>query len=436
MNKKFTMVCASLLLTSAFTVNAQDLNFTFNPDPTTEATIKLPEGNAGNLYHLQATTNGASNQVLSLAKDGTIQLVAIDNSTNEEWTSSLWCVNVTRPEADGQNPIFDFTNTLRGAILDVTVEGYNDEENANWEKKGDIYYAKKAAKVGGEIAGWKFSAIYETGVEQSCYLGSYVTADMMAVLRLDGNTVKVAVVKANEVSSVDGLIKFTLRRPADKVLNADQFNSILYTKDANDKGEYAPVQLTFNQDSNHPDFPNVFSQNPINAEAIDGEDFVYLYNLDAAGKKHYLHVDTAYTNDKGVKFLKLAAVEKADQKFGTVTKNNGTFTATDLEDLGKFALYYDAEKKELYIRAKKVYNKLDTDEAKYWNASTSLEKTEITVTGDLTDNWVKLQNLVGGEYRIITIGEKPVNTKISFGFGACDVVASNKTSIADGVYVF
>ena len=151
-----------------------------------------------------------------------------------------------------------------------------------------------------------------------------------------------------------------------------------------------------------------------------------MYNLDAAGKKHYLHVDTAYTNDKGVKFLKLAAVEKADQKFGTVAENNGTFT--DLEDLGKFALYYDAEKKELYIRAKKVYNKLDTDEAKYWNASTSLEETEITVTDDLKDNWVKLQNLVGGEYRIITIGDKPVNTKISFGFGACDVVASNKTS--------
>ena len=442
MNKKFTMVCASLLLTSAFTVNAQDLNFTFNPNQTTEAAIKLPEGNAGNLYHLQATTTKTdvtSNKVLSLAKDGTIQLVAIDNSTNENWTSSLWCVNVTRPEADGQNPIFDFTNTLRGAILDVTVEGYNEEGNTNWVKENGIYYAQNAAKVGGEVAGWKFSAIYENGVEQYCYLGSYVTADMMAVLRLDGNTVKVAVVKANEVESVDGLIYFTLRRPADKVLNADQFNSILYTKNADEDDKYAPVQLTFNQDSNHPDFPNVFSQNPINAEAIDGEDFVYLYNLDAAGKKHYLHVDTAYTNDKGVKFLKLAAVEKADQKFGTVAENNGTFTATDLEDLGKFALYYDAEKKELYIRAKKVYDKLDSDEAKYWNASTSLKVSEVEDVDDvatLDNNWVKLQNLVGGEYRIITIGEKPVNTKISFGFGACDVVASNKTSIADGVYVF
>ena len=440
MNKKFTMVCASLLLTSAFTVNAQDLNFTFNPNQTTEAAIKLPEGNAGNLYHLQATTTKTdvtSNKVLSLAKDGTIQLVAIDNSTNENWTSSLWCVNVTRPEADGQNPIFDFTNTLRGAILDVTVEGYNEEGNTNWVKENGIYYAQNAAKVGGEVAGWKFSAIYENGVEQYCYLGSYVTADMMAVLRLDGNTVKVAVVKANEVENVKGLIYFTLRRPADKVLNADQFNSILYTKEANDKGEYAPVQLTFNQDSNHPDFPNVFSQNPINAESIEGEDFVYLYNLDAAGKKHYLHVDTAYTNDKGVKFLKLAAVEKADQKFGTVAENNGTFT--DLEDLGKFALYYDAEKKELYIRAKKVYDKLDSDEAKYWNASTSLKVSEVEDVDDvatLDNNWVKLQNLVGGEYRIITIGDKPVNTKISFGFGACDVVASNKTSIADGVYVF
>lgn len=450
MNKKFTMVCASLLLTSAFTVNAQTLNFEPGQafDPSTEV-IKLPEGNAGKLYHLQATTivepTGETDyeftkSVLSLTKDGVIELTKLGTNAvekNDDWASSLWCVNVTRPEADGQNPIFDFTNTLRGAILDVTVEGYNEEGNTNWEKKGNIYYAKDAAKVGGEVAGWKFSPIYETGVQGDCYLGSYVTADMMAVLRLEGNTVKVAVVKANEVKNVKGLIYFTLRRPADKVLNADQFNSILYTKDANDKGEYDPVQLTFNQDSNHPDFPNVFSQNPINAEAIDGDDFVYLYNLDAAGKKHYLHVDTAYTNDKGVKFLKLAAVEKADQKFGTVTENNGKFT--DLEDLGKFALYYDAEKKELYIRAKKVYDKLDSDKAKYWNASTSLKVSEVEDVDDvatLDNNWVKLQNLVGGEYRIITIGDKPVNTKISFGFGACDVVASNKTSIADGVYVF
>ena len=448
MNKKFTMVCASLLLTSAFTVNAQTLNFGQAFDPSTEV-IKLPEGNAGNLYHLQATAiveaNGetdykSTNSVLSLNEDGVIELTQLGTNaieTNDGWASSLWCVNVTRPEADGQNPIFDFTNTLRGAILDVTVEGYDEDGNANWVKQNGILYAKDAAKVGGEVAGWKFSPIYETGVEGNCYLGSYVTADMMAVLRLDGNTVKVAVVKANEVSSVDGLIKFTLRRPADKVLNADQFNSILYIKEANDKGEYAPVQLTFNQDANHPDFPNVFSQSPIKAEEA-GDGFVYLYNLDAANKKHYLHVDTAYTNDKGIKFLKLAAVEKADTYFGTVDSENpdANGTLTNLEDLGKFALYYDAEKKELYIRAKKVYEK--PDDVKYWNKLTASNATDvdasITTVGE--NNWVKLQNLVGGEYRIITIGEKPVNTKISFGFGACDVVASNKTSIADGVYVF
>lgn len=445
MNKKFTMVCASLLLTSAFTVNAQTLNFGQGQafDPSTEE-IKLPEGNAGKLYHLQATTiveadgeTDLTNSVLSLNEDGVIELTQLGTNAVEEsddWASSLWCVNVTRPEADGQNPIFDFTNTLRGAILDVTVEGYDEDGNTNWDERNGILYAKDAAKVGGEVAGWKFSPIYETGVQGDCYLGSYVTADMMAVLRLDDNTVKVAVVKANEVENVEGLIKFTLRRPADKVLSAEQFNSILYTKKADEDNKYAPVQLTFNQDANHPDFPNVFSQNPINADAIEGEDFVYLYNLDAAGKKHYLHVDTAYTNDKGVKFLKLAAVEKADQKFGTVTENNGTLK--NLEDLGKFALYYDAEKKELYIRAKKVYDK--PDNVKYWNKLTEDNATdvdpEITIVGD--DNWVKLQNLVGGEYRIITIGKDPVNTKISFGFGACDVVASNKTSIADGVYVF
>ena len=454
MNKKFTMVCASLLLTSAFTVNAQTLNFGQAFDPSTEV-IKLPEGNAGNLYHLQATAivkaSGetdykSTNSVLSLNEDGVIELTQLGTNaieTNDGWASSLWCVNVTRPEADGQNPIFDFTNTLRGAILDVTVEGYDEEGNADWVEQNGILYAKDAAKVGGEVAGWKFSPIYETGVQGNCYLGSYVTADMMAVLRLDptDQKVKVAVVKASDVvdplKGVEGLIKFTLRRPADKVLSANQFNSILYTKKANDKKEYAPVQLTFNQDANHPDFPNVFSQSPIKAEEA-GDGFVYLYNLDAANKKHYLHVDTAYTNDKGIKFLKLAAVEKADTYFGTVDSENpdANGTLTNLEDLGKFALYYDAEKKELYIRAKKVYDK--PDDVKYWNKLTASNATDVdaSITTVGKNNWVKLQNLVGGEYRIITIGEKPVNTKISFGFGACDVVASNKTSIADGVYVF
>ena len=50
-------------------------------------------------------------------------------------------------------------------------------------------------------------------------------------------------------------------------------------------------------------------------------------------------------------------------------------------------------------------------------------------------NWVKLQDLeLATESRIITIGDAPINTHISFGYGDCASVASEYTSVADGVY--
>ena len=100
MNKKFTMVCASLLLTSAFTVNAE----TFD-NPTSHiaipevgnTTIKLVAGANEGLY--QITVNNGT-QVLSMDDEGRVKAVANDFATNanrdfKALARTLWCVTVS-----------------------------------------------------------------------------------------------------------------------------------------------------------------------------------------------------------------------------------------------------------------------------------------------------------------------------------------------------
>ena len=452
MNKKFTMVCASLLLASAFSVNAQivpDVPVTITETVFGEKVTGLPEGNSGKLYHLSVAgeDDALTNYALGISGD---KLVLSDLGSNpyyasKSWSSSLWCVNVTRTEADGQNPIFDFTNSVNKLMLEVSVSGYNNTEDWVKEDSGDaaIYTSKYAAEVGGEVSGWKFTPVYESGMnKQSYYLGSYVGTDMMAVLvKDDANTVKVAVTRADNVEKVNNKIKFFLTAPVDKILTANDFNTVLATKKA------GPVKLNFSPDANHPDFPNRFAEAPLMAEDA-GDGFNYLYKL-VDGKKHYLHVDTAYTNDKGTQFLDFAFMKNADEKFGAnypVTLSEPSTTKMDkLSDLGRFALYYDANDNNLYIRAKGVYYKSEADAKKYWNDNSAdikyvgsenivITNTEDHRYGDINKTWVKLQNLEQEGNRIITIGAPLINTKIDFGFGSCDVIKLNKSSVDDNVY--
>ena len=432
MNKKFTMVCASLLLVSAFSVNAQVIPSAPVEIGTAVFGAKvtgLPEGNSGNLYHL--TVDGA-NQALAINANSELALFDLSKTpqyASKNWSSSLWCVNVTRSESQGQNPIFDFTNSVNKLMLEVSVSGY-DTDTENWVIRNGVYTTKKAAKVGGEVSGWKFAPVYESGMDKAAYyLGSYVGTDMMAVLVDDRGTVKISVTRADNVNNVANLIKFNLTTPVDKILTASDFNTILGTEI-----EEAPVKLTFSPDANHPKFPNRFAEAPLMAEA-GTKGYNYLYKL-VDNKKYYLHVDTAYTNDKGQLFLDFAYMKDANKKFGNV---KGSTLEKNLDALGQFALYYDANKKDLYIRAKGVYYKSEADAKKSWaEAAVFTNGNAGTGIADLTDTnnttWVKLQNLEQDGNRIITVGTPLINTRIDFGFGSCDVVKLNKSSVADDVY--
>lgn len=253
MNKKVLTLCAGFMLASSVMASAAPQDYVpvkINQDVVGVSVTKLPEGNDGSLYHLLAAgymangtlTNFTDNKVLTLDEKGTINLVSLNgtgNGTVDEdnvWTSSLWCVNVTRTEANGQNPIFDFTNSLRGMMLSVSVEGYKGwtSEDLNGTK---VYYQNVAPVSDGEVSGWKFYPVYD-GMSGNWFLGSYVEGSVMAVLAWNSNTQNVCVKvveNATFANEVSGLLKFSLNKSVDKILTAEQFNSILGTQDAKKK---------------------------------------------------------------------------------------------------------------------------------------------------------------------------------------------------------
>ena len=459
MNKKVLTLCAGFMLASSVMASAAPSDYVpvkIDQNVVGAPVTKLPEGNDGSLYHLVAdgfmengTLSEIDNKVLTLDENGTIALSSLASTTNgvidgdNAWTSSLWCVNVTRPEANGQNPIFDFTNSLRGMMLSVSVEGYKDWNKTEKTTDGNanVCYQEVAPVSDGEISGWKFYPVYD-GMSDSWYLGSYVEGSVMAVLAWDtvsdGVVVKV-VDNATYADKVSGLLKFTLNKAVDKILTAEQFNTILGTQKVTNDG----IQLTFVKDANHPDFPNLFSQSKIKAEEAE-KGFVYFYKVadyktDIPANRSYLHVDTAYTNaNASTKFLTFAYNEQGEGAFAV-----GDSKLNHLKGLGKFIIYYNATEKRIYLRAKATYNKPDA--VKYWNDLTKenaivIEDAISTLSGNQAlKNWVDLQDLAASDdLRIITIKTDEtsgIHTKVDFGFGSCSVSPSDKTSAANGLYV-
>ena len=316
-------------------------------------------------------------------------------------------------------------------------------------------------------------------------LNSYISSTHVATLVWDGETdakktIRVAVVKADKISEIaDKQVKFFLQEAYSVDLTAAQFNTILNTQK-----ETEPVKMTFDKDYNNTDVINLLSTNEFNAKDVTGggancvattstvscdlngeHNFVYLYKTEANGDKNYLRVDTAYANGYGTKFLKFA--------FGSF-KNN---VLPEDEDNGekiipnqyKFRLNYCPTDDSLSIQVMSALYKLQ-DDGKPWRTlvktgdesdyagglktgetgyGESLKDYVVTKWNDVPNpempnpsdmkihytNWVKLQDLeLSTESRIITIGDAPINTHISFGYGDCAEVASEYTSIADGVY--
>ena len=485
MNKKFSTLAVAAMLASAFTAYA-------GPG---EVVTKLAEGNNGKAYQLVTKDADGNFQYLSLnANDGLKLVSEFDRTlkeTGESYTlgGSLWCVNVTL-ENQGKTIIYDFTNKAYGNILDVTVGGYADakENKDGWSLTTNGVPVKELSHVGGEVSGWAFAPVlgsstakpdpttgdnpnfmFNTNNPESASLSkyalrSYITSNKVATLvwGKDGK-MKIAVVSADELNLVSGNdgaenaeVTFFLKEAAPVTLNAAEFNSVLFTQ----KEDFQ--KLTFEKDYNNTDIVNPFSTNDLKAEAITGEDFVHLYKMNADGTKAYLRVDTAYANGYGTKFLTFAF----GSEFGANKSNDPKDETYEfMKNQYKFRLNYCLTEDSLSIQAKSAVYKVNdlansADGSKWWsnyesvyNSNTEDKsnnefylrtyETALKVDGSVDEtagakpntNYVKLQDLEAAtESRIVTVGQLPINTHVSFGFGDCTAVQAEYTSVADGVY--
>ena len=471
MNKKFSTLAVAAMLASAFTAYA-------GPG---DVVTKLAEGNNGKQYQLRAVVDGAEAGYLTLEDHDKALKLTRDLT---DFGKSLWCVDVTR-ENEGKNPIFDFTNKAGKSILDVTVGGWN----VDWSTAiAGLWVDKDEAHVGGEVRGWEFTPVLGStsvpmfGVANNTKsnsvfsndeagtgtidntklkfysLNSYISTTHIATLVWDAaadnnkGAIKVAVVKADDLDNANLAkiqIKFFLQEAYPVNLNEAQFNSILNTQDPGEK-----VKMTFDKDYNNTEVVNPFSTNEFNAENVDGDNwnpanpFVYLFKKDASEKKSYLRVDTAYVNGFGTKFLGFAF--KASNDANVLEEKDA-----NLKQQYQFRLNYCPTDDSLSIQVKRALYKVK-DNNEWWREGLALALTNPTsefYAVDWTDyvnvdgttvtevetggnrNWVKLQDLeLSTESRIVTVGDAPINTHISFGYGTCAEVASAYTSVADGVY--
>ena len=411
MNKKFTMVCASLLLASAFSVNAQIGEPTFNRSTHIAEALKgntlvkkLSLGQNESLVQISvdnSANNQASNLVLSMDDNGNVSVVditSINLSDSKALARTLWCVTVSA-ENQGQNPKYDFLNKATGMYLDLSMaNGYNENP--------------KNVICGGEIGGWAFSFKFAESLEESKPMYSYYESDKVVGLYLDnvagkaGDVLKAKTSDASKVANA-GFAKFSLRYANQYVLNAAQLNTILGTQDATEG-----VQLKFN-----PDIKGTTLTNPFNNAKFVASDAEtgYLYVSDLK-KESYLKVDTAYTNENGKLF----------HAYGW-TKGEKNVETSSINNQHKFKFIYSPSEDKLYIYAKEVAQKKDLTK-KYW-------KDNFEIKADEKGDWrVSLQDLIKDEVRILTVDYTKQNTVINLGFGGCTAATITKSSVADDVY--
>ena len=390
MNKKFSTLLAGAALLSAVSANAQ------NP-------IKLVEGLNEGLYQLEYNGQVLSMTENSATGDDEFSMVTF-NSSNIG--STMWCVTVSA-EDQGQNPKFDFTNKI-GKFLGLDINAVSGAALAPSTAVNAV--------PGAEIAGWAFSPTFATGV-QSAQLYSYFAPDSVVGLVISrSGEVQMKKELASAVTSTT-FTTFTLKEAtALTIANANDFNTVFGTQKA-DEG----VKLTFEPDVLGDNVVNPFNTKDIMVAASDENNWFYVLNTDSS----YLYVDTAYTNTVGVsKFLGYNWADLKAAKLGTQPSAADSIQDTDLADQYKFQFIYWPSQDSLEIKVKVVTNN-DVD-GRTW--------ADAIIANDTTQNLnVSLQELLTDQVRILTVAEAQ-NTKISFGFGGCAPVKSNKTTVADGVY--
>ena len=444
MNKKFsTLLCASLLA-SAFTVNA-DVSTDYGKNIDLAAGVTTLQGANATAQPGFSVTNPVG--VYQLRDQSNKVLAVVENSRGEnvykmvdpenlpegvKLKNTLWCVQITAQANLGQDAIFDFVNKGTSEIL-----AFDSEDS---ELAGVAY------------GGWAFSPTWfknekgeGEGLKPNYSLYTHKATDKVLVMYAENDLVKGGLVSTEEasktrltgnLSSGKTPLRLTIYNAGTYVLNAAEINA--YLKDNKNK-------LTFAPDSKGE--VNQFTANELVALGIsdnkaDNEYRNFVYVTKKEDEKQYLKVDTA-SNSVGTSFLKLAWTNTAAEGSKDALVRTD---AKSIADQHKFLFIYQPSGDELFIQVEEARYKNEKTPEDYWYQASNIKEYGDKFLGlDLDKSgkndpenaafelFVKLQDFTIAS-SVVTIGERPINTKISFGVDGC-FATSDKTSVANGLYV-
>ena len=449
MNKKFSTLLSGVALLGAMTATAG-------------VPVKTVSGTG--LYQLAvgektAATTGAD-KVLIMTDKGTLKTATVGSITADELASSLWCVEVVAEEL-GKAPVYNFVNKATGQRLDVQYAGSKlNNTAAPAAGSAAVLQHPDTTVVGGEMCDWAFSATYK-GQMNAATLYSYFHSDSVVGLKEGANDYvylgKATAKDAQKDAQAGSLFtQFTLVEADEIVLSATALNTIFGTQGA-DKG----VKLTFVNDKNNTTLKNYFTDDAkfFAAQAEDETDPWLRVITGKNADSTFVYVDTAYVNENGARFLAFGTKQLTSAKLKGKSVSD---TLGILNDQSKFRFVYWPAKDSLVIQVKQTIYTKDGKNGKFKDAigaytsgaATATIPAAITVTRldadgevdaatssanvdmDAFDkaNYVTVQDLVkADQIRIATIYFKK-EVEIALGYKGCDLIATTKSSIADGVY--
>ena len=396
MNKKYSTLCAGLILASAVGASV----ITKAGSSTVNANIKL-EANSGtyneNVYQLQI---GGGDSVLYVGENDTLKVVDAPAAA-DSLMKTLWCVAVFA-ENNGQNPTYMFKNKGTDKLLSIDLDPAWDSNLIN--TLGDT------VTLGNEIYDWAFSRVYANGVEKMPVL-SYLDGSVAVGLKKDGAYMRPIVLGADTATA--NLDSLTLKVPARIQLNSAALNSMNADDESFNLGFYkgsTPVEFVNKEGRNG----NVFGQTLYAVGDTLCHDTTYVYLAKKSqGVKSYIYVDKSYINENGVLFLRLKD-DKSEAAFAADTAAGGTVAEKYM-----FNFRYNISADSLVISVRGAEYKIGGA----W-----------TFTHNTDSLCLSVQDLDEGNW--LTLGKDTLATQIKLGLGSCagSAAESNRVSVETGLY--
>jgi hypothetical protein len=468
MNRKiFTLLaCALMLFSTAFTINAKVVGGNLAVGDTVRS---LPEGKGKGMYHIRidsiyvndggwrwravggvggyqlpglytnSSYSGEDTVILAVTEGLKVIPVSANdlrhgNYPDIKYTdlqSTMWCINIVKDPLAGQMPTFHFTNKVFDLDLDFET--------------GRDY-------VSGNEQGWMYSPSFDNGqLNASMPLRRLKNATQYTVLVYETSAGNGSIV-ARDRSILDfvngtaqGMLKFTIVEVAPVLLDADAFNTQL------GESKDGLVKLEFDPEPNSTAYSNYFGY-PL--KAVDDEDYGdYGYlNLYINGSDTVIYniANTRengtggnqerdrYTNELGVQHLRILADGKYDPNLDNNSYRFVYFPSRDSLVINAFEVGHAGHNS--------IVDRLYTDKIAESDLGLSSYVHDVPgatplyyglYTAEIQDRLiVRLQDLYGvnAGTSLMTIGQHPANTRISFGISGCAAIELEAWTPDPGIY--